>query len=60
MDREGFGFSVLPGEEIELSVAAPGLKPASNRVQLKEGETREITMAPQTARVIRTSATARA
>lgn len=37
-------YSVLPEEEIEVSAAAPGMKTAVARVQLKDGEVRELSM----------------
>jgi len=39
-------YSVLPDEEIEVSAAATGMKTVVTRVQLKDGEVRELNMAP--------------
>lgn len=39
-------YSVLPEEEIELSVAMPGMKATTTRVQLKDGEFRKVTITP--------------
>ncbi len=38
---------VLPGEDIDLEAAAPGLQPASARVRLEPGETRRIALDPR-------------
>ncbi len=43
-------YSVLPDEEIELSLSAPNITPAINRVRLEDGETRSLTMTPTFAR----------
>ena len=37
-------YPVLPDEEIGVSVSAEGMKTATARVRLKEGEVRELTM----------------
>ena len=39
-------YHILPDEEIELSASALGMKPAVVRVQLKDGESRTVTMKP--------------
>ena len=45
--KEGnVSYSVLPDEEIEVSAATSGMKTTIARVQLRDGEVRELSMAP--------------